>query len=116
MTDSRRLVPGQGHTVCRRTRSRTLFLNPSSFVNSVVLYCLGLAQERHGIAVHAATFESTHYHLGITDTAERSRLADFERDLNVNVARALNEEGSIRRGQFSRLRRWREASEAMADR
>src|SRR5690606_12627907 len=89
MTDSRRLIPSQGHTVCRGTRSRTLFLNPSSLVNSVVLYCLGLAQERHGVAVHAATFESTHYHLGITDTAERSRLSDFERDLNVNVARAL---------------------------
>src|SRR5690606_26689174 len=90
MADPRRLVPRQSHTVCRRTRSRALFLNPSSFVNHVVLYCLGLAQQRHGIAIHAATFESTHYHLGITDAEERSRLSDFEHDLNENVARALN--------------------------
>ncbi len=90
MTDPRRLVPRQSHTVCRRTRSRTLFLNPSPFVNQVVLYCLGLAQERHGIAIHAATFESTHYHLGVTDAEGRSSLSDFEHDLNENVARALN--------------------------
>ena len=95
MTHPRRLLPGVTHAITRRTANRCLFLTPTDFVNDVTAYCLGLAAQRYGEETRLLAFmsEVTHYHMNLTDThreGELSRVPDFMRDMNSNLARALN--------------------------
>ncbi|MCW8137451.1 MAG: hypothetical protein KIT58_00930 [Planctomycetota bacterium] len=90
MSVARRLVPGRTHSVTRRTARRCFFLRPSSEVEQIVLYALGIAVNRYGVDLHAFVAESTHYHSSVTDDGAESRLSDFLGSFHSLTARALN--------------------------
>ena len=91
MSPPRRLVPRQTHFVTRRTSRRCAFLKGTPRVNQILLYCLGLAQERcPGLEIHAFTSEVTHYHSSLSDARGDALLSKFMHDLNGNAARAFN--------------------------
>lgn len=95
MTYPRRLCSGVTHAITRRTANRCLFLTPTDFVNQVTAYCLGVAAERYEEETCLLAFmsEVTHYHMDLADThrpQDVSRVPDFLRDFNSNLARALN--------------------------
>jgi hypothetical protein len=48
--------------VTRRCSQRTFRLRPSALTNQIFKYCIGLAQAKTGVAVHAACVMSNHHH------------------------------------------------------
>ena len=67
MTLPRPVIPGTTSLVTRRCIQRQFLLRPSPFVNQVLLYCMGLAQQRSGVAIHAVCAMSSHLHITVTD-------------------------------------------------
>jgi hypothetical protein len=65
-------------------------LTPSDAVNEVVLYTLGVAVKRTGVALHAFLAESTHHHASATDDSDSSSLSDCLGYFHSLTARALN--------------------------
>ena len=103
MSLPRRLVPGQTHTVTRRTARRAALLRPSPKVNQILLYCLGVAQHNNpGATLFTLVAMANHLHLTVVDEPaeageagpdappERSALPGFFRDLHSLAARGLN--------------------------
>lgn len=88
VTAPRQILPGTTYLVSRRCAQREFLLRPSEMTNSIFLYVLAVAAQRHGIAVHAWCVLSNHYHLVVTDPD--ARLPAFLQYLNGLVARALN--------------------------
>ena len=84
----RRVIPGATYLVTRRCSERRFFLRPGPEVDAIILYCLALAADRHGILLHAYVVLSNHYHCILTDP--RGVLPLFEHDFDLLVARALN--------------------------
>jgi REP element-mobilizing transposase RayT len=82
------VLAGTTYLVTRRCSERRCFLRPGPEVNDIILYCLALAADRHGIALHAYVVLSNHYHFILTDT--RAVLPLFEHDFDLLVARVLN--------------------------
>jgi REP element-mobilizing transposase RayT len=74
--------------VTRRCSQRTFRLRPSALTNQIFKYCIGLAQAKTGVAVHAACVMSNHMHLVVTDT--HGLLPDFVRELDRMVAKVMN--------------------------
>jgi len=88
VTKPRRVIPGLCYLITRRCSERRFFLRPDARVTHVFEYLLAVLATRYAIEVHAFVVMSNHYHLVITDT--KGRLPDFQRDLNSELARALN--------------------------
>jgi len=88
MTLARPIIPGKTSLVTRRCLQRQFLLKPSPFVNQTFLFCLGLAQQRSGVAIHAVCVMSSHIHITVTDT--EGRLPVFEHHLNLLLAKTLN--------------------------
>jgi putative transposase len=82
-------VQGGTYLVTRTTSERRFFLRPSPVVAEVFTYCLFRAANAHGVLVHAACVESSHFHLVVTDT--RGELSEFMRWLDRHVALCLIE-------------------------
>jgi hypothetical protein len=75
--------------ITRRTLRRTHLLRPDTELSNLYLYCLGVAAQRHNIAVHAVVLMSTHEHLIVTDP--RGRLPLFLRELHRMFALGVKE-------------------------
>jgi hypothetical protein len=94
VTQPRRLLKDQSHTVCRRTAGRTFFLKPSPETNQLLEYALVLTCSRREKAVEVNAFSSlsTHYHAGVLDLlgGSDSQVPKFFMGFNSLVARALN--------------------------
>ena len=88
MAPPRRIVPGATYLVTRRCYQRTFRLRPSPATTHVLAYCLALALDKTGVALHAACFMSNHHHLVITDP--RGELPNFLRELHRSTAKAMN--------------------------
>jgi len=88
VTKPRRVIPGVCYLITRRCSERRFFLRPDAEVTAIFEYLLAVLAKRYGIEVHAFVVMSNHYHLVITDT--KGRLPDFQRDLNSDLARAIN--------------------------
>lgn len=95
MTLPRRVLPKTTYLVTRRCLGRRFLLRPDPALNHLFLYCLALGTRRYGIALHALSVMSNHYHLTLTD--ERGVLPDFMGWLNSQLAKRIK-----------RLRRWEE--------
>jgi hypothetical protein len=69
MTRRRIIEPGTTWALSRRTTRRYFLLNPdqSRQLEQCYWYCLGLAAQRFGVAVHAGCLMSTHSHEVVTD-------------------------------------------------
>ena len=87
MTLPRRVLPGTTYLLTRRCLGRRFFLRPDPALNNLFVYCLGLAAEKHGFELHAASVMSNHYHLVATDV--RGVLPDFLMALNRSLAMSL---------------------------
>lgn len=70
-------------------------MRPDDSLKNAFVYCLALAAEKHGVAVHALCAMSNHYHLVITDT--EGVLPDFMAWFNRQFAMCVK-----------RFRRWDE--------
>lgn len=94
MSLPRRLNRGQTHSFCRRTIDGKHLLCPDARTLAIQRYTLFLTASRYQASVElfAFTFLSTHYQGSLRDVLgdEHSRVPDFFRDLNSNLARALN--------------------------
>ena len=88
MTLPRPVEPGRKYLVTRRCILRSFLLTPCDEVNQVLLYTLGLYAPRFGVAIHAITALSNHWHLVLTDVC--GELPDFFMHLHGTIARALN--------------------------
>jgi REP element-mobilizing transposase RayT len=93
-----RCVPPEGalFEITSRTVQGRFLLRPSAILLAVTLGILARAARLFGVAVHAYTFLSNHYHL-LVSVADVQQLASFMNYLNSNLAR-----------EAGRLVRWRE--------
>ena len=89
------LPDNQTYLITRRCIGRCFLLRPDESLTNAFLYCLALAVNRHGVAVHALCAMSNHYHLIITDT--EGVLPDFMAWFNRQLAMCVK-----------RMRRWDE--------
>ena len=93
-----RYVPPEGalfEITCRTVQGR-LLLRPSALLIEITLGILARAARLFGVAVHAYTFLSNHYHL-LVSVADVQQLASFMNFFNSNLAR-----------EAGRIARWRE--------
>ena len=94
MTQPRRLLAGQTHSITRRVARRCFLLKPTAFVNSVVLYALGYAKSRYPeLSLHGFVAEANHQHSNCTDTREEGELSPipgFFQSFHRLVAASLN--------------------------
>ena len=74
--------------VTRRCSQRTFRLRPRALTNHIIRYCIGYAQAKTGVELHAICIMSNHIHLVVTDV--RGVLPDFVRELDRMVAKAMN--------------------------
>ncbi len=89
-------VPGSLMEVTLRTLQGRFLLRPSARLNQIIAGCLGRAQSRHGMTVHACVFLSNHLHLLLSPT-DAQQLARFMNHLASKLAR-----------EAGRLHGWRE--------
>lgn len=82
-------IPGATYLVTRTTVMRLFLLKPSPVVNQIMEYCVAWAARGRGIAVHAVSVESNHFHIVLTDT--KGTLSEFMQELNRCSARCLLE-------------------------
>lgn len=88
VSQPRPVIPGKTYLVTRRCIRREFHLCPSGEVNDILLYALGYAAQRYGVAIHAFCAMSNHYHLHLTDLL--GNLPEFMQWFNSTVARAVN--------------------------
>ena len=88
MSHARRVLPGTTYLVTRRCSERRFFLRPDALVNQVFKYVLAYVAAAFGVEVHAAIVLSNHFHMVITDPAQR--LSKFMGLLDSLVGRCLN--------------------------
>ena len=72
----------------RQTHERTFRLRPCERTNRLYLYCLALAAQKTGVAIHAVCAMSDHHHVAATDV--NGNLPIFSRELHRTLANALN--------------------------
>jgi hypothetical protein len=104
MSLPRRIQAGCIQMVTRRTERRHHLFRPDPGLTALYSYCLAIAAQQFGIAVHAVVLMSTHEHLIVTDT--RGELPRFLQQLHRLVALSVKSlrkwEGSVwDRGQTS---------------
>ena len=88
VTLPRQILPGRTYLITRRCTQRQFLLRPSRLTNHNIQYCLALAAERTGIALHAVCFMSNHWHGVLTDPD--ARLPEFLEIFHKLVAKAQN--------------------------
>lgn len=88
MTAPRQVLSGNTYLLTRRCVRREFLLRPSPVANAIFTYALALAARKTGVLLHAFCVLSNHVHLVLTDPD--ARLPEFMRQLNANVARAMN--------------------------
>jgi putative transposase len=88
MTMPRQVLPGTTYMVSRRCSERRFFLRPSVLTNLVFEFCLAYAAEQTGVALHAWTAMSNHWHAVLTDV--EGRLPEFMAHLNKLVGKCIN--------------------------
>jgi REP element-mobilizing transposase RayT len=82
-------VPGGTYLVTRTTVMSLYLLTPNRVLNQIFEYCLAWAAQNRGILLHAASVESNHFHLVVTDTL--GKLSEFVQELDRCLARCLLE-------------------------
>ena len=83
------VVRGATVALTRRTNFRKAFLAPwHPGVAQAWWYCLALAQQATGVAVHQSTLVINHHHTEVTGTKEN--LPEFKRRLHGEFSKALN--------------------------
>jgi len=88
MARPRRIIPQAVYLITRRTLLRTFRLRPDPITNQIATYCLAWAAERASILVHSVVVMSDHVQIVLTDPL--GQLPLFLRDLDRNIAKALN--------------------------
>jgi REP element-mobilizing transposase RayT len=88
MSLARRVLPGTTYLLTRRCVQRQFWLRPDEDISAIILYCLCLAAERHGLKIHAITVMSNHWHIVLSDP--NGTISEFMRDMNGWSARAIN--------------------------
>jgi REP element-mobilizing transposase RayT len=88
MSSPRPILPGATYLVTRRCTQRQFLLRPSAHTNQVFRYCLAVAAERTGVALHAFVVMSNHWHAVLTDG--EARLPEFLQFLHRLVASCMN--------------------------
>ena len=84
----RQIIAGATYIITRRTTQQLFLLRPSAAINGAIRYCLGLAQRRSKVKIHAIIFMSNHYHIVVTDVD--GKLPIFTEELHKLIARCLN--------------------------
>ena len=79
MSNIRRILEGTSYMLTRRTHQRTFRLRPCERTNQLYLYCLALAAQKTGVAIHAVCAMSDHHHVSATDV--NGNLPIFSRDV-----------------------------------
>ncbi len=82
------ILPGVTYLLTRRCAGRQLLLRPDPKVNQIFKFCLAVAAQRTGVAIHAFCVLSNHYHIVATDL--HGNLPVFMHWLNEYVAKCLN--------------------------
>jgi len=95
MSLPRCVLPNRTYLVTRRCLGRRFLLRPDDSLSNAFVYCLALAANKHGVAVHALCAMSNHYHLVLTDVD--GVLPDFMAWFNRQLAMCVK-----------RLRHWDE--------
>ena len=94
MTQPRRVLAGQTHSVVRRVAHGEFLLRPCEFVTNAIRYRLAIAcQKNPDLLVHGWCSLSNHQHGNVTDAVEEgepSQLGDWMRDVHGPLAIALN--------------------------
>jgi len=86
-----RYVPtGQLMAISGRTIRGQYRLRPDAKTNDLVLGALGRALEEHGVALHAVSVQSGHYHL-LASPRDAREMARFMHTFNRKVAYELNQ-------------------------
>ncbi|MEM7262568.1 MAG: transposase [Planctomycetota bacterium] len=85
---ARPVLRGTTYLVTKRCAFRWFLLTPTPFVTQVMLYCLAVAANRFGVAVHAACVMSNHVHLVLTDY--KGWLPKFMHWFNLQSSKCLN--------------------------
>lgn len=75
--------------ISTRTEQGRMLLRPSDRANELILGCIGRAQERHDVRIHAFVFMSNHYHM-LTSADDAKQLSSFIGYVNGNITRELN--------------------------
>ena len=88
MSRARQVLPGQTLMVTRRCTQRQFLLRPDPVTNDAVLYCVGVAAERHGIELHGVTCMSNTLCINCRDV--RGEGPDFRQYLLSLLARFMN--------------------------
>lgn len=89
MTLPRRVLPNSTYLVTRRCLRRRFLLRPDRALNTLFLYCLAVAADRYGVAIHGFCVMSNHYHLVLTDM--RGELPVFMGWLNSQLAKRIKQ-------------------------
>lgn len=89
MSKPRIVTPGSTHLVTRRCSQGQFLLRPCKALFQILGYCLAVAADRYGIAVHAFFFLSNHYHAVVTDT--EGQLPEFCRWFHEFTAKGINQ-------------------------
>jgi len=88
VTLPRSIEPGDVVLGTRRCSERRFFLRPDPETCQLFEYCLARCANNYGIELHEFVVMSNHYHLVFTDP--HGNRPDFFRDLNKQVASAVN--------------------------
>ncbi len=79
---------GASYRLALRCVGRKFMLNPAPEVTQAIGYSLGIALERYGVALHAVSAMSNHFHGDVSDP--NGCISEFRRDFKSLCARALN--------------------------
>lgn len=82
------IFEGETILVTRRCTGRQFRLRPDPITCQIIKYCLARLADRYDILIHEFVVMSNHYHLLLTDQFRRR--SEFFRDLNSQIARAVN--------------------------
>lgn len=88
VTAPRMIFEGETILVTRRCVGRQFRLRPDPVTCHIIKYCLAYLADRYDILLHEFIVMSNHYHILLTDRFRRR--SEFFRDLNSQIARAVN--------------------------
>jgi REP element-mobilizing transposase RayT len=88
MSAPRPVIEGRTYLVSRRCTQREFLLTPDDRVRQVFLYCLGIAAEQYGVALHGWIAMSNHIHVLVTD--KKGNYPAFIGYFHALLARCLN--------------------------
>ncbi len=83
----RQVLQGTTYMISRRCVEQRFYLQPSAWLNAVILFLLAVLAEMFGMEVHGFTFMSNHYHLMMTDP--HGKIPQFMARFNRHLALAV---------------------------